>query len=219
MPLKINLYHEVLLAKKQQQYDPLKLSLLGLIVVAIFLAGYYFVELAKKRGAVSAYQAKQAEYERLLPLSKEAKLLEEKLNKQIELADRLSKRIEERFYWAPIFEKVTGTVPKNVQITKLGADVNQETPRTCHILIDGLAAGVEPRAVAEDVRTALVEKFSKKFQNVTATFKSLDDSNETVVWEGKQMRTAVFSINIAFNATVELAPAPVVRQGGRKPKS
>ena len=38
MVLRINLYHEVLRAKRQQQYDPLKLSLLALIIVVCLTA-------------------------------------------------------------------------------------------------------------------------------------------------------------------------------------
>lgn len=217
MPLQINLYHEVLLAKKHQQYDPLKISLLGLIVVAIGLAGYYFVELAKKRSAVAAYETKQKEFERLAPLAKDAKAREDDLSKQIGLAERLSKRIEGRFFWAPVFELVAGTVPKNVQITKMAANVSQDTPRTCSIFLDGLSAGVEPRAVAEELRTAIAEKLGQKYKNATATFKSLDESNEKALLDGKQVRTAVFSINISFVFSSEQAPTPAPRT--RKAKS
>lgn len=216
MALKIELFHEVLLAKKHQQYDPLKISLLGLIVIAIGLASYYFVELAQKRSAVAAYETKQKEFERLIPLSKEAKAREDELNKEIVLADRLNKRIEGRFYWAPVFELVASTVPKNVQITRLGADVTQDAPRTCRMLIDGLAAGVEPRAVAEELRTAIVEKLGQKYKNTTAVFKSLDESNEKALLDGKQVQTAVFSINISFVYVQEQAPAQAPR---RKAKS
>ena len=216
MPLQINLYHEVLLAKRHQQYDPLKLSLLGLIVIAIGLAGYYFVELAQKRSAVAAYEAKQKEFEHLAPLAKDAKIREDELSKQIGLAERLTKRIEGRFYWAPVFDLVAGAVPANVQITKLGADVTQDAPRTCHMLLDGLAAGVQPRAVAEELRTALVEKLGRKYKNATAIFKSLDESNEKALLNGKQVQTAVFSINISFVYSQEQAPAQAPR---RKAKS
>ena len=60
MALRINLYHEVLRAKRQQQYDPLKLSMLGLIVVAIGMAGYYFLQLKRSSDAHSALQAQKA---------------------------------------------------------------------------------------------------------------------------------------------------------------
>ncbi len=219
MSLKINLYHEVLLAKKHQQYDPLKLSLLGLIVIAIGLAGYYFVELAKKSSAVSAYVAKQKEFDKIAPLARGAKLREEELSKQIGLADRLSKRIEGRFYWAPVFELLASTVPKNVQITKMGADVSPDAPRTCHMLIDGLSAGIEPRAVAEELRTALNEKLGQKYKSATAIFKSLDESNEMALLDGKQVHTAVFSINISFVHGTEQTPVAAQRKPGRKPKS
>jgi len=217
MSLKINLYHEVLLTKKQRQYDPLKISILGLTLLAVGLAIYYFIELAQKRSAVATYQESQKEFERLVPLMKEAKAREEKLNKEIGLSERLGKRIEERFYWGPLFELVASTVPRNVQITKMGADVTMDAPRTCHMLIDGLAAGAEPRGVAEELRTALNEKLGQKYKTATAVFKSLDESNEMALLDGKPVHTAVFSINISFVFSQEPAPAPAQRQ--RKTKS
>ena len=211
MSLKINLYHEVLRTKKQRQYDPLKISILGLIVVAIGLAGYYFVALAQRRSVVAEYTAKQKEFDTLVPLAKAAKLREEELSNQISLAERLGKRIENRFYWAPVLEVVASSVPLNVQITKLGADIAQEAPRTCQISIDGLAAGAKPRAVAEELRMALAEKFGQKFKGAITTFKSLDESNERVLLDGQMELTAVFSISITFpfSSAEPSTPAPL----------
>lgn len=217
MSLKINLYHEVLLTKKQRQYDPLKISILGLTLLAVGLAIYYFIELAQKRSAVASFQVNQKEFERLVPLMKEAKAREEQLSKEIGLSERLGKRIEERFYWAPLLELLASTVPRNVQITKLGADVSTESPRTCRMLIDGLAAGTEPRGVAEDLRTALSEKLTQKYKTATAVFKSLDESNEMALLDGRPVHTAVFSINISFVFSQQQPPAPPTRQ--RKSKS
>lgn len=219
MSLKINLYHEVLRTKKQRQYDPLKISILGLIVVAIGLAGYYFVALAQRRSVVAEYTAKQKEFDTLIPLAKAAKLREEELSNQISLAERLGKRIENRFYWAPVLEVVASSVPLNVQITKLGADIAQEAPRTCQISIDGLAAGAKPRAVAEELRMALAEKFGQKYKGVIATFKSLDDRNERVLLDGQMEITVVFSISITFPFGLAEPSTPAALPTARRQKS
>lgn len=219
MSLKINLYHEVLRTKKQRQYDPLKISILGLIVVAIGLAGYYFVALAQRRSVVAEYTAKQKEFDTLVPLAKAAKLREEELSNQISLAERLGKRIENRFYWAPVLEVVASSVPLNVQITKLGADIAQEAPRTCQISVDGLAAGAKPRAVAEELRMALAEKFGQKFKGAITTFKSLDESNERVLLDGQMELTAVFSISITFPFGSAEPSAPAALPTRRRSKS
>src|SRR4051812_33939988 len=99
MSLKINLYHEVLRARHDEQYDPLRLSMIGLIVIVACLAGYYVIALAGKSSVENAYRAKQQEYADLQPKVKAAEAQEEELNKHLGLADKLQQRIEDRFYW------------------------------------------------------------------------------------------------------------------------
>ena len=59
MALRINLYHEILRTKKQAQYDPLKLAMLSIVVIAIGLVSWYIVELNKRSTAVSAYDTQK----------------------------------------------------------------------------------------------------------------------------------------------------------------
>ncbi len=213
MALHINLYHEIQRARKEEQYDPLKISLLCIGFVGLCLAGLYFGKLSQTMGVRDQYTAQKAEISTLEPQAAAAKLKEAELTASIQLADKLSKRIEDRFYWAPVMEQIGLTIPANVQITKLTGDISvTDASRRIGIALDGIAAGEQPRKVAEDIRLALIDNLGEKYKNVTATFRSLDDSTEQVRFEGKEMPTALFSINITFSATaVPLAPRTVQR--------
>jgi Tfp pilus assembly protein PilN len=201
MAIRLNLYHQVLRAKREKQYDPLKISFLSLLVVALGLATYYFIQLRRTNVAQATHAARKAEFENLSPLAKTAQEREVALTKQIELADRLTQRIEKRFYWAPVFESLVTAVPPNVQITKLSGDIkNGEPSRNCQLLLEGLAAGQEPRASAEELRRAVVERLAAKYPTASATFRNLDDSAEQVRMDGKVLATAVFTIQISFKA-------------------
>lgn len=208
MALRINLFHEVLRAKRQEQYDPLKLSLLGLIVVAVCMAGYYFIQLKRTSDVRSAFNVQKAEFERLSPQQKVAEKREGELNKQIEVAEKLTKRMEKRIYWAPLFESILAVVPGNVQITKLTCDTGREKGGTSQMNIEGFAAGQEPRAVAEDLRKAIAERMVAKYPNATATFRNLDDSTERLQVGGQRVASVVFTINVTFKTEMEPA-APV----------
>jgi hypothetical protein len=58
----------------------------------------------------------------------------------------------------------------------------------------------------------MTERLGVKYRNVTATFRSLDDGTEPVLFEGKQVPTASFAITVVLNwgadAAVATAPAP-----------
>jgi Tfp pilus assembly protein PilN len=205
MALRINLYHEVLRAKRQQQYDPLKLSLLGLIIVAVGMAGYYFVQLKRMSDVRTVFNTKRAEFARLEPQAKAAAKNEVELNKQIDLSDKLTKRMEKRIYWAPVFESVLAAVPENVQLTKLTCDTGREKSGTCQMNIEGIAADQEPRAVAEELRKAIAERVGMKYPNATAAFRNLDESSESVTVKGRRVAAVVFTINLTFKP--EAAPA------------
>ncbi len=198
MPLRLNLYHEVILAKKQEQYDPVKISLLGTILVAACLSGYYFVKLSNRNSAVSAAAAAQMEYDKLSPQAAKEQAREAALISEITLAERLTSRIEGRMYWAPVLEHIAGVVPRNVQIVKLSGEVVRQSSPRWQMVIEGSAAGAEPRRIAEELRTALVERLGASYQNVNAIFKTLEDSNERVTLDGKQFATSVFSIGVSF---------------------
>lgn len=196
MALHINLYHEVLKAKALKRRDPLKLSMYCLAAVVVCFASYYVLQLVKTHGLNSNLAVVKAEFAKLEPLAKVAKKREEELKAQTMAGAIIVKKVENRFYWAPILEQIMEIVPREVQLTRLAGTVTGDGLRHCSLAIDGLSAGSDPRSVAENLRTDLAEKFSPKFKNVSSKFRLLDDGTEMLTLDGKQVPTATFAINV-----------------------
>jgi hypothetical protein len=208
MPLRLNLYHEVNKTKALKRRDPLKLSIYGLSAVAACFALWYFYQLVKMHGISDEYQKAKSEFEKIEPAAKAAKKREDELTVKAASSIQIVKRIEGRFYWAPLLADLTQVVPREVQITRLGGDISGDGLRRCAITIDGLSAGPNPRRVAEELRTAIAERLSPHYKNVTSVFKSLEDGAETVNLDGNKVPTATFAILVQLYTGDEKAAAP-----------
>ncbi len=212
MALHLNLYHEVQKERQLKRRDPLKLSMYGLSAMAALFAIYYFIELGRMHGMTVDLDRVQAQYNSLEPKAKAAKKREAEINLEIRKNDLMARRIESRFYCAPMIEQISQAVPREVQITRLVGDLSGEGIRKCSLTLDGLSAGTDPRKVAEDLRTAIAEKLGPKYKAVTSNFKTLEDGSEMVLLDGRQMPTASFAINVQLTAGEESAPAAAVRK-------
>lgn len=212
MALHLNLYHEVTTAKAIKRRDPLKLSMYALAAVVAGFASYYVIELVKLRSINNSLETVKAEFAKLEPLAKNAKKREETLNSQVKSGDLLVKKIESRFYWAPLLEQVMQVVPREVQVTRLAGDIAGEGLRHCTISLDGLSAGADARGIAEDLRTAIAEKFAANYKNVTSKFRSLEDGTEMVMLDGRQVPTAMFAISVDLYTGTAPAPAQPTRK-------
>jgi hypothetical protein len=208
MALRLNLYHEVIKANALKRRDPLKISMYALAAIAALCTCWYVLQVIQMSGLVSELATVKEEFKKLEPVAKAAKKREEELSGQSKLSAQLEKRMEGRFYWAPVLAQIMQIVPREVQVTRMGGDVSGEGLRRCFITIDGLSAGSDPRKVAEDLRTALAEKLSPNYKNVTSTFKTLEDGTEMVMLDGKQMPTATFAINVQLYTGEEKPAAP-----------
>jgi len=206
MALHINLFHEIDKERQLKRRDPLKLSMYGLTGIAACFALFYFIQLGRNhvvRGQLSAVQAK---FHAIEPKAKAARKTEDELNVEIKKGEAIAQRIEKRFYWAPLLEQLAQVVPREIQITRLLGEVTGEKARKCALILDGISTGADPRRTAEDLRTAIAEKFAPSYHSVTSTFKSLDDASELVMLEGKRLPTATFAINIVLTTGEEAAP-------------
>ena len=212
MALRLNLYHEVIKAKALKRRDPLKISIYGLSALAACFALYYFAQLVRMHSISDQYAKVKAEFDHLEPQAKAAKKREDELTQLTSTSAQMVKRIEGRFYWAPLLSELSQIVPRDVQITRLGGDVSGDGMRKCAVTIDGLAAGADPRRVAEDLRTAIAERLSPKYKNVTSTFKTLEDGTETMTLDGKQVNTASFAILVQLSFGEEKAAATKERK-------
>jgi Tfp pilus assembly protein PilN len=203
MALRLNLYHEIQKEKRAKSRDPLKLSAFAMCGVALLFAGYYFWQIGKLSGLTRDLTRKKAEFDSVEPQAKAAKKRQEEVSQMLKQSELLVKRIEGRFYWAPMLGQLASVVPNEVQITKLSGDLQGEGVKKCTLTIDGLSAGPDPRKVAEELRTAIAEELSKNYQAVTSTFRSLEDGTEPVTFRGKKMPTATFAINIQLTCGKE----------------
>jgi antitoxin component of MazEF toxin-antitoxin module len=207
MALHINLFHEIAKARQLKRRDPLKLSMYGLSAIAACCALFYFIELGRNHVLRRELFSAQEKFRAIEPKAKAAKKIEDDLNVEIKKGEAITQRIERRFYWAPLLEQLSQVVPREIQITRLVGDVTGDKSRKCALMIDGISTGADPRRTAEELRTAIAEKFAPKYHSVTSTFKSLDDGSELVMLDGKQLPTATFAINIVLTTGDETTPA------------
>ena len=82
-------------------------------------------------------------------------------------------------------------------------------------MIEGLAAGREPRAAAEELRQLLLEQLGQSYHDVKVEFKTLEDLDTLVRIGGANMAMARFSVSASFNQTATTKPAS---SAGRAPK-
>jgi hypothetical protein len=90
------------------------------------------------------------------------------------------------------------------------------------IVIEGLAAGREPRAAAEELRQLLLEQLGQSnYSEVKVEFKTLEDLDTIVNIGGSNMAMSRFAISASFATTAaksSATPGPRVKTRG-EPKS
>jgi hypothetical protein len=136
------------------------------------------------------------------------------LNSIISTTKVLDGMIEGRFYWAPFLEKLSRCVAMNAQITSVDGTVLEDN-RGVNVMIEGLAAGREPRAAAEELRQLLLEQLGQSYHDVKVEFKTLEDLDTLVRIGGANMAMARFSVSASFTQTATAKPATPT---GRAPK-
>jgi Tfp pilus assembly protein PilN len=218
MPLHLNLYHEIESQKAASRRDPLKIGGYVLGVVVIIFGVMYFWEMTQSAALNAELQRRKSEFDAIDPKAREAEKREKDLKATFETSEKLVSHVEGRFYWAPVFEQIVKTVPREVQITKLSGNVQGgDGIKKTQINLDGVAAGADPRRAAEDLRQSLMENFGKRYKNVNATFRQLDDGAETVKLDGRSWPTANFAISLSLQDKdqPQATPPPTERKKRR----
>jgi hypothetical protein len=218
MALHLNLLHEEISEQRQRQRDPLKIGIrvlfaLGALMVAYYLwNAYQVLEIRTRLGQA------QHDWAKVEPKVTGAQKRSAELNSIISTTKVLDGMIDNRFYWAPLLEKLSRCVALNAQLTSIDGSVLDDGKIS--IVIEGLAAGREPRAAAEELRQLLAEQLGQTYKDVKVEFKALEDLDTIVNIGGSNQAMARFGINATFTTQeTKSSPTPGPRMKVREPRS
>jgi hypothetical protein len=218
MALHLNLLHEEISEQRQRQRDPLKIGIrvlfaLGALMVAYYLwNAYQVLEIRTRLGQA------QHDWAKVEPKVTGAQKRSAELNSIISTTKVLDGMIDNRFYWAPLLEKLSRCVALNAQLTSIDGSVLDDGKIS--IVIEGLAAGREPRAAAEELRQLLTEQLGQTYKDVKVEFKALEDLDTIVNIGGSNQAMARFGINATFTTQeTKSSPTPGPRMKVREPRS
>jgi len=217
MALHLNLLHEEIYEQRQRQRDPLKIGLMVLGALGALMLVYYLWNAYKVLEIRNRLSQAQHDWAKVEPKVTAAQKRSTELNGIISTTKVLDGMIDGRFFWAPFLEKLSRCVALNAQLTSIDGTVQDDGKIS--VVIEGLAAGREPRAAAEELRQLLLEQLSQSYQDVKVEFKVLEDLDTIVNIGGSNQAMARFGLNATF-ATVaaKSSPTPGSRRT-REPKS
>jgi hypothetical protein len=112
-------------------------------------------------------------------------------------------------------QKISRCVAPNTQLTSIDGSVSEET-KDVGVIIDGVAAGREPRAAAEDLRQLLISQLSQSYSAVKVEFKALEDLDTIVNVGGANMAMAHYILTVTCNPappkSTPATPAPRIKR-------
>ena len=218
MALHLNLLHEEILQQRQRQRDPLKIGMMVLGGLGALMLLWYLWNAYKLLEIKNRLSQAQHDWSKVEPKVTAAQKRSAELNSIISTTKVLDTMIDGRFFWAPFLEKLSRCVALNAQLTNIDGTVLEDG--RVSVAIDGLAAGREPRAAAEELRQLLLEQLSQGYFEVKVEFKALEDLDTIVNIGGSNQAMARFAINATFATTAAKAsPTPGPRTKTREPKS
>ncbi len=212
MALQLNLLHEQITQKRQRQRDPLKLGVFALVAVGILMALFYMFRGYQTLEIKHRLSAAQTEWARVEPQVTTAQKRSTELTSIINTTKVLDEMIEGRFFWGPLLDRVARCVAPNAQLTGIDGTVREDGKQVT-VTLEGIAAGREPRAAAEELRQLLSEQLGQLYSEVKVEFRSLEDLDTIVKIGGGNLAMAHFTISSTFvpQNTVKAAPSPAPR--------
>jgi hypothetical protein len=214
MPLTLNLLHEEIAEQRQRKRDPLKLSIYaGIGIAALFALNYLWTgyRVLEIKGRLTQVQH---DWDKVEPKVTAAQKRGDELNSIIGTTKALDGLIDARFYWAPLLEKIARCVTPNVQLTTFEGTAGEDG--SIAFSLDGMAAGSEPRAVAEDFRQMLLEQIGKEQPQLKVEFKALEDLDAVIPVGGNNAGMAHFVVAVNFNSNPAPTPTPAARHSRAK---
>jgi hypothetical protein len=213
MALHLNLLHEEIREQRQRQRDPLKIGMMVLGGLGALMLLYYLWNAYKVLEIRNRLSQAQHDWAKVEPKVTAAQKRSTELNGIISTTKVLDGMIEGRFFWAPFLEKLSRCVALNAQVTSI--DGTAQDDGKISVTVEGLAAGREPRAAAEELRQLLLEQLSQSYREVKVEFKALEDLDTIVNIGGSNQNMAHFGLNATFS-TGSAKPATTPE---RRPKT
>ena len=207
MALHLNLLHEEISEQRQRQRDPLKIGMMVLGALGALMLAFYMWKAYQTLEIRNRLSQVQHEWSKVEPKVSAAQKRSAELNSIISTTKVLDGIIDNRFFWAPFLEKLSRCVALNAQLTSIDGTVQEDSKVTVNI--EGLAAGREPRAAAEELRQLLLEQLGQSYGEVKVEFKSLEDLDTIVNIGGSNLNMARFGLSVALqNAAAKPSPTP-----------
>ncbi len=217
MALHLNLLHEEISAERQRQRDPLKISMMLLVVVGVLMAFFYVWKGYQTLAIKNRLAGVQREWAKVEPSVTAAQKRSTELTHIISTTKVLDRMIDERFYWAPLLQTLSRCVAPNAQLTAFDGALSEDR-KTVTLNLDGTAAGREPRSAAEELRQLLSEQLAQRYTDVKVEFKTLEDLDTVVSVAGVTMAMARYNISVTLRPLNPEAPKAAANStpGGSK---
>lgn len=217
MALHLNLLHEEIQEQRQRQRDPLKIGMQVLGGLGVILILYYMWNAYRTLEIKSRLSTLNHNWAKVEPSVTAAQKRVEELNGVIKTTRALDDYIDSRFFWGPFLQKLSECVAPNTQLTSLLGSVLDDN-KGVEVVVEGVAAGREPRSVAEDLRQMLLEQLKQVYGDVKVEFKSLEDVDQIVIVGGSHMAVAHYTLSISFKPNTSSKPAasPPPSRGRKK---
>jgi len=215
MALHLNLLHEEILEQRLRQRDPLKIGMLVLAGIGALMFLWYMGKAYQTLSIRNQLNTIKQDWSKIEPKGTAAQKRSAELKGIIGTTRVLDEMINRRFYWAPFLEKLSHSVALNAQITSIDGTVLDDD-KNVNVMIEGLAAGREPRAAAEELRQLLLEQLGQSYHNVNIEFKTLEDLDTLVKISGANMAMARFALSATLNPSATTKATPQVSQPPKK---
>ena len=140
----------------------------------------------------------QSDWSKVEPKVTAAQKRSAELNDIISTTKVLDGMIDSRFYLGAVPGETFALRRPNAQITSVDGTVLDEN-KGVSVMIEGLAAGREPRAAAEELRQLLLEQLGQSYHDVKVEFKTLEDLDTLVNDRRRQHGDGALRLSATFN--------------------
>jgi len=218
MALHLNLLHEEISEQRQRQRDPLKIGVMVLAACGVLLFLYYAWNAYETLAIKSRLSAIEQDWAKIEPKVTAAQKRSAELTNIINTTRVLDNYIDNRFFWAPLLEKISRCVAPNAQLTTIEGNMLDDN-KGVTVNIEGVAAAREPRSAAEDLRQMLLEQLGQTYSEVKVEFKSLEDVDTVAKIGDANTPMARYTIAVTFKTASAPKPEPTPARSKRKNES